>query len=46
MSKEELEILLKAFKIMHDNDLDMRKSLTTLEADIKDQYVKLVMSEL
>lgn len=46
MTKEELELLLKAFQLMQDKGLDERKALATIKAAVKEDYITLVMSEL
>lgn len=46
-TKQELESLLLAFKILEDHEYtNTRQSIGVLEEEIKELYVKLVMKEL
>jgi len=45
-TKEELEALLKAFQILKNHSADDRKSIGSVEKDIKEIYVNGVMQNL
>lgn len=46
LTKEQLEVILRAFKFLENSKVDEKKCLKTIRQEVNDAYLKLVVEGL